>query len=143
LTLLYLDTSALARLYTNEAHHEAVQLQRDTASGVVCHQLAYVELHSALAGRRRRKAMTETHYRQAIMAVEADWVQFAHVGLDDALLRAAAQLARTEQLRAYDAVHLTAAQALLPLGVQFMTFDVRLRQAATHVMPGSVWLPQP
>ncbi|MBB5234846.1 hypothetical protein [Deinococcus budaensis] len=46
-----------------------------------------------------------------------------------------------DTLRAYDAVHLAAAQAVSPLGVQFMTFDLKLRAVAEQVMPGQVWQP--
>ncbi|GBF07472.1 hypothetical protein DAERI_140133 [Deinococcus aerius] len=42
-------------------------------------------------------------------------------------------------LRAFDAVHFAAAQAVSPLGVQLMTFDLKLRAVAEQAMPGQVW----
>lgn len=139
MTLLYLDTSALIRLYTEEPHHEAVRDETQRASGVVCHTITMVEVTSALTGRRARRLISGRAYNIALAAFDADWATFRHVALDDELLQAASTLARTHALRAYDAVHLAAAQAVSPLGVQFMTFDVKLRVIAEQVLPGAVW----
>jgi uncharacterized protein len=139
LTLLYLDTSALIRLYTEEPHREAVRDETQRASGVVCHAITLVEVASALTGRRARKLMSVRAYNTALAAFDTDWATFRHVALDDELLQAASTLARTHALRAYDAVHLAAAQAVAPLGVQFMTFDVKLRAVAEQVLLGAVW----
>lgn len=139
MTLLYLDTSALLRLYTREPHHQAVMSAVRQASGVVCHAITYVEAVSALTGRRTRKLMSGRAYQTALAALEADWPTFRHVALDDQLIRDAATLTRVHDLRAYDAVHLAAAQAVAPLGLEFMTFDLKLRAVAEQVMAGQVW----
>jgi len=100
-----------------------------------------VELHSALAGRRQRKAISERAYQGALQDIERDWPTIGHITVDEQLLQEAAGLAGTYSLRAYDAVHLAAAHAVSPLGVQFMTFDLRLRAVAEQAMPGQVWQP--
>lgn len=141
MTLLYLDTSALARLYTLEPGHEKVRAAQAAATGDITHAITYVELHSALAGRKRRKVMAGRAYQTALHDFERDWLTIRHIATDDQLLHDAARLAQTHPLRAYDAVHLAAAQAIAPLGVQFMTFDVGLRSVAEAVMPGLVWTP--
>lgn len=107
---------------------------------MVCHVITFVEAISAFAGRRSRKLLTERAYQTALGAFKADWPTFRHVALDEELLQDAADLAQAHVLRAYDAVHLVA-QAVSPLGVQFMTFDLRLRGVAEQVMPGQVWKP--
>ncbi len=141
MTLLYLDTSALARLYTLEPDHEKVRAAQAAANGDITHVITYVELHSALAGRRQRKAIGERAYQDALRDIERDWPIFRHVSVDEQLLQEAARLAETHVLRAYDAVHLAAARVVSPLGIQFMTFDLRLRTVAEQVMPGQVWQP--
>lgn len=138
--LLYLDTSALLRLYTAEPDYEQVREAVAQATGVVCHQITYVEALAALAGRRRRKLLREREYRAVQQAFQADWPTFRHVGIDEALLGDAARLAEGYSLRAYDSVHLAAAQAVAPLGAVFMTFDLKLREAAAEVLP-HVWAP--
>lgn len=82
--------------------------------------------------------MTEGMYAQAQRDFEADWPTFRHVAIDPPLLSDAARLAQSYGLRAYDAVHLAAALALVPLGVRFMTFDAALREVARDVLP-AVW----
>lgn len=141
MTLLYLDTSALARLYTLEPDHEKVRAAQANASGDITHDITYVELHSALAGRRRRRLMTERAYQSALSDFKRDWPSIRHISIDQQLLRDAAALAQTHTLRAYDAMHLAAAQAVAPLGIQFMTFDANLRGIAEQVLPGQVWRP--
>ncbi|QFP77591.1 type II toxin-antitoxin system VapC family toxin [Deinococcus sp. AJ005] len=141
MTLLYLDTSALARLYTDEPDHEKVRLAQVQASGDITHAITYVELHSALAGRRQRKAISERAYRAALQDIGRDWPTIRHISVDEQLLQDAAQLATSHTLRASDAVHLAAAQAIAPLGLQFMTFDLKLRVVAEQVLPGQVWQP--
>ena len=83
--------------------------------------------------------MTGRAYQIALGAFKADWLTFRHVSLDEELLQDTAGLAEAHALRAYDAVHLVAAQAVSPLGMQFMTFDLKLRTVAEQVMPGQVW----
>lgn len=139
MTLLYLDTSALLRLYTQEPEHERVRPAVQEAGGVVCHQITYVEALSALAGRERRKLIGAEAYRSARAAFQTDWETFSHVGVSAELLREAAELAETHGLRTYDAVHLAAARLVSPLGLTFMTFDRQLREAASRVLPGQVW----
>ncbi|CAM3402422.1 Ribonuclease VapC [Deinococcus saxicola] len=141
MTLLYLDTSALARLYTDEPDHGKVRLAQAQASGDITHAITYVELHSALAGRRHRKAISERAYRAALQDIGRDWPTIRHISVDEQLLQDAARLATAHTLRAYDAVHLAAAQAVAPLGIQFMTFDLKLRAVAQQVLPDQVWQP--
>ena len=139
--LLYLDTSALIRLYSDEPHRDAVLTEQAASGGVVAHAITYVELRAGLAGRLRRKLMKSRDYRTAKAAFETDWPTFAHVEINPLLLTQAGDLAEAHALRAYDAVHLAAALGVLPLGLVFMTFDEQLREVAARVMPGAVWLP--
>ena len=140
MTLLYLDTSALVRVYTHEDGYQSVRHRQAAASGDVTHAITYVEVHSAFAGRRRRRLMSEQGYEQAMKLFGADWQRIRHVSIDPPLLQDAARLSAGHGLRAYDAVHLAAALALVPLGVEFMTFDVALRNVALQVLP-EVWEP--
>lgn len=139
--LLYLDTSALLRLYTQEPDYQQVRELVAASGGVVCHQITYVEALAALAGRRARKLLRAAEYQTVQAAFKADWPTFRHVALDEQLIEDAAQLAQTHGLRAYDAVHLAAAQAVAPLGTVFVTFDTALRRVAEQVLTGPVWTP--
>lgn len=136
--LLYLDTSALARLYTKEPQHEIVRAHVNAATDLVTHLLTYTEMRAALASRLARKAMTKRAYTTALRDFENDWEHYARVAVDERLARDAGELAERRGLRAFDAVHLAAALTLRPLGVRFLTFDAQLRQAAQVELPGLV-----
>lgn len=137
--LLYLDTSAMIRLYSAEPGRAEVFAEQWAAGGVVAHSITYVELRAGLAGRLRRKLMRKGEHDRAVRAFETDWPSFAHVGVNEALLCSAGDLAATHGLKAYDAVHLAAALTLSPLGLRFMTFDQQLQRVADGVLPGQVW----
>lgn len=136
--LLYLDTSALIRLYSAESGREQVLNEQERAGGVVAHQITYVELRAALAGRRRRKLLRKGEYERALAAFEADWPTFAHVGINEVLLGRAAALAEIHGLRAYDSVHLAAALSIAALGIRFVTFDRQLQSVAALELPDAV-----
>jgi uncharacterized protein len=137
--LLYLDTSAMIRLYSDEPGRDEVLSQQAQAGGVVAHVITYVELRGGLAGRHNRQLLSRPDYTRAVTAFELDWPSFAHVGVNDLLLKTAGDLAADQGLKAYDAVHLAAAQTLAPLGLLFMTFDRKLQRVADDVLPGQVW----
>lgn len=141
MTLLYLDTSALIRIYTQEPDYQHVIQEKQQSSGVICHEITYVEALAALAGRRARRLLSVRQHQLAVTAFQNDWPTFRHVSIDQQLLQDAAALAQAHTLRGYDAVHLAAAQAVSPLGLQFMTFDTHLRTVAEQVLPGQVWTP--
>jgi predicted nucleic acid-binding protein len=136
--LLYLDTSALIRLYTAEPGLAQVQNEMQASSGAIAHVLTYVEAHSALAGRLRRRLLKRADYARAVGTFETDWANTAHVTVDQALIQQAGDLVQKHPLRAFDAVHLAAAIALAPLGVRFMTFDRELWRAASAELPSGL-----
>lgn len=129
----------MMRLYSNEIGRDDVFRERDAAAGIVAHVITYVEMRAALKGRLGRKVMTRREYTTALNAFEVDWPKFAHVGINDQLLKSAGDFAEQHALRGYDAVHLAAAVQLSPLGLYFMTFDEKLQEVAETVLPGQVW----
>lgn len=68
------------------------------------------------------------------------------VRVDDALVCAAGDLADRHRLRAADAIHLASAVRIAEADTAFITFDVRLREAAAAegflVLPETVWMPE-
>jgi hypothetical protein len=95
--------------------------------------LAGTETVSALARRRRDDAMTAsalTSAKRRLIQLEAAWNEVANL---DAVRALARRLLESHPLRAADALHLGA--ALLPVeerphGIAFVTFDLRLADAA-------------
>lgn len=134
--ILYLDTSAWVKLYVEERGSERVSRAVDQAELVATHLVAYVEMRAALGRKRRTKEASELALQTALREAEADWEQLHRLPFDEALVRRAGQLADQYDLRAYDAVHLAAAETLraaVRVAVTFACFDERLGRAATEM----------
>lgn len=131
--ILYLDTSALLKIYLAESGSERVRgAVRDA---VVCTQrIAWVEVHAGLAMAVRMGRLSEPDMDEHLHSFESDWDVMHVVSLDDALTRRAGGMARQFGLRAYDSVHLAAAErVMVAVGngdFMFMGFDAKLGAAA-------------
>lgn len=131
--ILYLDTSALLKLYLAEAGSDGVRAAVLEAE-VCTHQIAWVEVHAGFAMAVRMGRLSDPDVGNHLRRFEADWGVMHVVGVDDALTRRAAGMARQFGLRAYDSVHLAAAERVMSAvgGSEFvfMGFDTRLDGAA-------------
>ena len=130
---VYLDTSALVKLYLVEAGSERVKEVSENAPTVCTSILAYVEAHSAFARKYRARELSVSQFQETIRSLEADWGSYYIVKLDDLIVRTAASLVGTRALRALDALHLASAKAVknsTGLEVLFIAADNRLIQAA-------------
>jgi uncharacterized protein len=132
--ILYLDTSALVKAYVDETGSDIVLQHLQATDIAVTHEIAYVEARSAYARLARDQYLTSAEHDLVKQAFAADWARYAVVGSDAELLRRAADLAEALSLRAYDAVHLAAAEYIASGAdepVTFLCFDRKLCQAAS------------
>lgn len=127
--MLYLDTSALAKLYVTEPDSPPVHSLLESNRGVIFTSLvAYAEMLSVLARAARQKRLTQRQYVTGKRVFLADWKQLHIVELSQELLGPADRLIERYSLRGFDAVHLCSA---LWIGrPSFGCFDGRLCQAA-------------
>ena len=127
--MLYLDTSALAKLYVREPETPEVRRLVDASSGLVFTSIVtYAEMLAVLARCRKERRLAETAWHSAKRGFLADWRLLHVVGLDERVLAPAEKLIEAHGLRGFDAVHLCAALWIgSPL---FACFDARLRAAA-------------
>lgn len=131
--ILFLDTSALVKLYIVEADsltvHEAVARAETVA---VC-RIAWAEACAALARRAREVPADEAAIMAARQALAQDWPHFLIVEVTQPVVERAAEFADTFAVRGYDSVQLAAACEILavaPGEVAFSCFDNRLNKAA-------------
>jgi predicted nucleic acid-binding protein len=130
---LYLDTSALVKLYVDEEGSPLVRSAVDQASLIATSAVAYVEARAAFVRRRHEGGLPARDYRRIIRDLDADWARYLVVGITDSLIREGARLAEAHQLRAYDAIHLGCATAIhgrLAEPVVFASWDLVLEKAA-------------
>lgn len=130
---LYLDTSALVKLYVEEDGSSIVRSAVEEAETVATSIVAYVEARAAFARQQRERTIPLSDYRRLIRDFEADWRHYLVIEATEPLVRQAAELAEAHRLRAYDAIHLASASVLkenLEDSVSFASWDSQLQAAA-------------
>jgi uncharacterized protein len=130
---LYIDSSALAKLYVPEAESEKLDALLRGRFSLMISELAITEVLSAVARRKREGELLPelaNQIRDAVLA-DADSGSFARLHLDPSVHREAERLllATTSlPLRTLDALHL--ALAFSGAATHVVTFDHRMRAAA-------------
>lgn len=131
----FADSSALVKLYADEADAQVVRRHRL----LVVSPVARVEVPAALWRKSRTAELSVDDASVLVQAFEADWTDpdrwLLPIRLAPAVLSDAARLTGTHRLRAYDAVQLACARtarAADPRVDAFLCFDDELREAAAH-----------
>jgi predicted nucleic acid-binding protein len=134
--ILYLDTSALVKLYLEEDGSAEVRASVEAAEAVCTSMVAYAEVHAALARAAREGRITEEERAQAAAEFRADWPEYAVVQVTQRVVDLAAELAAAHGLRGFDAIHLASAlvvRAEARAEVRFLAWDERIDRAARAV----------
>jgi predicted nucleic acid-binding protein len=130
---LYLDTSALLKLYVAEDGSEVLREALAAATLVGTSVIAYLEARAALARRRRERDVSRAAQHRAVRELDADWNRYVVLEIHATLLRDAVRLSEAHGLRAYDALHLASARLMrhrLGDTVIFGCWDRQLVRAA-------------
>ena len=130
--ILYLDTSALVKVYVAEVGSPEVRSRIEQAGAVATALVTYTEARAAFARHQRERGLTPANLRRAVRALDRDWTTYNVVGLSDSLVHSAGELAERHALRGYDAVQLASVLELRTAGgpIEFCAFDTRLNRAA-------------
>jgi predicted nucleic acid-binding protein len=132
---IYLDASALAKLYVPEPESDRLDSFLRGRRDLLISELAITEVLSAVARRRREGILSSSHaseIRDAILA-DADSGSFIRVDLNPVTHRAAERLllhVESVALRTLDALHV--ALALQASATHVITYDARMRAASLH-----------
>lgn len=129
---LYLDASALVKLYVEEAGRAAILAAISEAEIVGTAMIAYVEARAAFARRRREGGLARLGYLRCVRDLDQDWPHYLRFELNEPLIFTAARMTERYRLRAYDAVHLASVLSMRDrLGdVIFACWDKDLNAAA-------------
>jgi predicted nucleic acid-binding protein len=128
---IYLDASALVKLFVPEPESEALNQALVGAKDVIVSDLALTEMASALGRRAREGRLTLTESRRLYREAEKLTTSCRPAELTPSIHRRAERILLLSQkvpLRALDALHL--ATALDAEAVTIVTYDPRLRDAA-------------
>jgi predicted nucleic acid-binding protein len=129
--MVFLDTSALVKVYVQERGSEVV---RDLVGrrATLVSGMTYVEARAAFARRKREGVVDADALEDARRFFESHWTRLGVILLTPGLLRDAADLCDRHPLRAGDAIQLASALCARREGlpVLFVGSDRRLLDAA-------------
>ncbi len=128
--ITYVDTSTLIKLIIEEEGSARAELIWQSADSVASVSLVVVEARAALAAAARRSRLSNAQLRVAQVELAAFVDDFHLVEVTTELIESAAELAESESLRGYDAVHLAA--ALFVDAAVFASADRALCEAAAR-----------
>lgn len=133
--ILYLDSSALVKLYVAEPESQQVRKLIARAKSVCTHLIGYAEICAAFGRAHRMGRVAADALPAVLQDFERDWDTIEIVGVSEALVRRAGQVAVQFGLRGYDSMHLAAAETLArDVGsaalFRFVAFDAALAAAA-------------
>ena len=95
--ILYLDASALVKLYVEEPGSEAVAARLERAEAAVTVRVTYAEARAAFARHRREGGLTVPALRRVVRQLDGEWGTYNVVDdlefacFDDRLARAASR----------------------------------------------------
>lgn len=132
--ILYLDSSALVKLFVVEAHSERVRQAMSRARLTATHAIAYVEACATFA--RVSHARGDDALLPALRRnLDVQWAAWEILNVTEPLIRRGADLAGRYGLRGYDSIHLAAAESTFEVfrnhvPFHFAVFDGQLSEAA-------------
>ena len=138
MTSVYLDTSALIKLYVEEVGNEqVVEAMQDAVDGrVIIVDLTPLEARSAIRRREREGDISAADADRVLRQIENDCsMSFLMQPSTSAVMEDAARLIDQYPLRAYDALQLAGCLVVrdgMPGPVTFVCADTRLCDAARH-----------
>jgi predicted nucleic acid-binding protein len=141
--ILYLDTSAVVKLFIREAGTDYLQGLYAPAGVFGTSRICEPEFSAALAKSVRMGICSIEMAEGALKEFKRIWGSVIKVDADAGVLGSAADLAWEHGLRGYDAVHLASAMRLESLArshVTMVTYDMQLWDVSRKV--GLVTLPE-
>lgn len=132
--IVYLDTSALVKLYVRESGTSEMRVLSRDADAIASATVAYAECRAAFARALREGTTGLKQHRTRVASFNKDWERVLRVELLSHIVRHAGDVAELYGLRGFDAIHLASALWLRDkVGADdfgFGVFDRRLLAAA-------------
>lgn len=134
--MAYLDTSALAKLYVQEAGRDRVEALIGACDAVATSVIAYPEVCAVFARRRASGEITDEQHARMVADFRQDWAGVNEIDLTPEVYRVAGDLVVAHpRLRAMDAIHLASAlEARTFAPIRFLSFDHDLHAAASAML---------
>ncbi len=131
--MIYLDSSAIIKRFVAEKGSDVVRRMIEQEGPIAIAKIAYAEIHSGLARKKREGLLSAAQHARVCRQVELDWKGYVRMELTDQVLSRARDLILRHPLRGFDAIHLASALILKSSIGEQVTFagaDERQLQAA-------------
>ncbi|MCL6642777.1 MAG: type II toxin-antitoxin system VapC family toxin [Candidatus Bipolaricaulota bacterium] len=131
--ILYLDTSALVKLYVAEPGSDDVKAKVEATLVIAVSRVAYVEARAGLARKVREGEISREEYRRVVKDLDRDWGKYCIVEVSESVAKLGGELTDTHPLKGFDALHLASALFLKSRTheeILFFCFDEKLKSAA-------------
>ena len=125
---LFADSSALAKRYIADEKSDRFDEFLQRTEGLAVSVLCLPEIISALCRRRRERLLSDSQYKAAKRALEADLADAAVIAMTDEVLLGGIDLLESHSLRASDAIQISS--ALVWGADMFASADTRQCSAA-------------
>lgn len=134
--ILYLDTSALIKVYVREPGREVVKEAVEGSSKIATAMVSYAEARATFARLLREEGLTEEEHANVVGALNERWRTYEKPSVTESVVRLAGDFAQRYALRGYDSIQL--ASAFVCHGryrdLRFLAFDDDLNGAAGQVV---------
>lgn len=131
--MIYFDSSALVKRYLKEKGSGRLREIAGSAPAISTSKLAYPEILSAFARKRKEKNITESELHLTVRRFENDWNSFFVIEFQDELLPIISKVIKRHCLKGADSVHLSSAlwlQHAMKENCAFVASDINLLKAA-------------
>ena len=131
--IVYLDTSALVKLYIEEEGTDMVKEITGKADVVATSRISFAEARSALVRCQDEKVISGNNYRQCITNLKSDWEMYLVLDASETVIQIAGELIENYRIRGFDGIHLASGLVLMRQVnevVNFMCWDSKLWHAA-------------
>jgi len=119
--IIYLDTSALVKLYVEESGSQRVREEIEKVEVVATSRIAYVEARAGFSRKLREGEFKKREHRQVVEDFERDWVNYFIMEVSEDVARLGGSLTEGHSL---------ILQNRLCSGVCFLCFGEQLKRAA-------------
>jgi predicted nucleic acid-binding protein len=131
--ITYFDASAFVPLLINEAGTALSTRLWYASDSAISSRMMYVEAAAALAQAKRLARVSHRGHAAALRLLDELWSRVDLVEANDDLVARAADLAHSESLRAYDAVHCASAESVSDRNLVVATGDKALLAACSRL----------
>ncbi len=129
--IVFLDTSALLKLYREEEGSAQVEREVNNANVIYLSTLAELEFRSSVWKHCRTKEISEGQVAIAVEAFVKDYSEYTFIEMSDEIISSAEKLLMkygNDGLRTLDSIQLASALTLRDENCLFLTYDKKLKK---------------